>query len=253
VYSEDFSSDPAWETDQSEKYYWDSTSESYCAEMVNHSPDYQPSRFAYTEVPLSGQGFRLEWDLTVDRCDWSGAIDFGLMSPDMLMYSYPGSTPIPESTANLVYTVAGEGNILILNCVDSTGEIKGGKSTAEFTIGRLYHNAIEWDPLAQTLTSTTEDSVTGDVIALSVSGVESFSPNMNRVGFSRSPMGFINYSGVNEWAEAHGCVDNISLTASPANVVPEPVSMAFLGSAFVGVVGWRLRSRRRGRPGNDAA
>jgi len=30
------------------------------------------------------------------------------------------------------------------------------------------------------------------------------------------------------------------------HVVPEPISMAFMGSAFVGVVGWRLRRRRRG-------
>ena len=30
-------------------------------------------------------------------------------------------------------------------------------------------------------------------------------------------------------------------------VIPEPFSMAFMGSAFVGVVGWRLRRRRRAR------
>jgi len=29
------------------------------------------------------------------------------------------------------------------------------------------------------------------------------------------------------------------------NVVPEPFSMAFLGTAFVGVVGWRVRKRRK--------
>lgn len=31
-----------------------------------------------------------------------------------------------------------------------------------------------------------------------------------------------------------------------ARVVPEPFSMAFMGSAFVGMVGWRVRRRRRG-------
>ena len=30
------------------------------------------------------------------------------------------------------------------------------------------------------------------------------------------------------------------------NPIPEPISMAFMGAAFVGVVGWRLR-RRAGR------
>jgi len=29
------------------------------------------------------------------------------------------------------------------------------------------------------------------------------------------------------------------------HAIPEPLSMAFMGSAFVGVVGWRLRKRRR--------
>ena len=36
------------------------------------------------------------------------------------------------------------------------------------------------------------------------------------------------------------------ITVLDVNVVPEPFSMAFMGSAFVGMVGWRLRRRRRG-------
>jgi len=28
-------------------------------------------------------------------------------------------------------------------------------------------------------------------------------------------------------------------------VIPEPISMAFMGSAFVGVICWRVRKRRR--------
>jgi len=38
------------------------------------------------------------------------------------------------------------------------------------------------------------------------------------------------------------------LTSSAA-VVPEPLSMAFMGSAFVGVVAWRVRHRRKTRSG----
>ena len=37
-------------------------------------------------------------------------------------------------------------------------------------------------------------------------------------------------------------IDNVQVSC----VVPEPFSMAFLGSAFVGVVTYRLQRRRRG-------
>ena len=55
-------------------------------------------------------------------------------------------------------------------------------------------------------------------------------------------------SGYYMFPETESAADNVHLDrlrVSAANVVPEPFSLAFLGSAFVGVVGWRLSSRRR--------
>ena len=43
---------------------------------------------------------------------------------------------------------------------------------------------------------------------------------------------------------ADAYIDNVCVIGT---VVPEPFSMAFMASAFVGVVAYRLRKRRRGR------
>ena len=50
------------------------------------------------------------------------------------------------------------------------------------------------------------------------------------------------YSSNSQGADCY--IDEIVVNCE--GVIPEPFSMAFMGSAFVGVVGWRLRRRRRG-------
>ena len=63
-----------------------------------------------------------------------------------------------------------------------------------------------------------------------------------QVSFGDSTCGSANGPPLIEW-------DYIAYSAegafAPQQVVPEPLSMAFMGSAFVGVVAWRARRRRR--------
>jgi len=65
-----------------------------------------------------------------------------------------------------------------------------------------------------------------------------------------SPNGrFIAGEGTNPSGQGEAWVVDLGEASGTDGVVPEPISMAFMGSAFVGVVAVRLRKRRKARRG----
>jgi len=84
VYSEDFSSDPSWTTNNFSNYYWDSATQAYFQREIDGSNEY-----AYKIIPelQNGNSFRLEFD--INKTSSSGASDarFGFYDSDMTNYS----------------------------------------------------------------------------------------------------------------------------------------------------------------------
>ena len=60
VYSDDFSSDPAWVTNNSKNYYWEAGDETYFSRQIDGADEY-----AYKLLPLLQPGYkwRLEYEI----------------------------------------------------------------------------------------------------------------------------------------------------------------------------------------------
>jgi hypothetical protein len=78
IYSEDFSSDPGWTTDDPAKLRWEPATERYHGTQINTEGTY-----AYKSI--SGfdpnRSWRLEFDTTINSCGWSAGRSVGLVLP----------------------------------------------------------------------------------------------------------------------------------------------------------------------------
>ena len=71
LYQTDFSSNPSWITNDSSRYYWDSSDGTYHANQINvNSGGY----YSYYDVGHDGTSFRLEWDIKIASCDYASEL-----------------------------------------------------------------------------------------------------------------------------------------------------------------------------------
>ena len=78
VVNEDFSSDPfsnGWTTNNSSRYYWDSSTQSLYTNNYTNSGDYATKNISY-----NGESFRLEFDVNPTYSD-NGDVNIGLFGP----------------------------------------------------------------------------------------------------------------------------------------------------------------------------
>lgn len=84
IYSNDFSTDPNWSTDQPNNYYWDSASGTFIAITENAIPSYSPNRYALGNVNLDPtKDFSISWDQRIIERDGYGTAALGLYSDDL--------------------------------------------------------------------------------------------------------------------------------------------------------------------------
>lgn len=123
IYSQDFSSNPGWITDQPSNFYLDSNKEVYLACEDVHVPDphYAPNRYGYVPTKIdSSKSFRLKWDQKMIRSDWSSEFHFGLMGADLSPSYSPGCVE-GQSAVGLDFFYSDQGQHFILVTVDSAG------------------------------------------------------------------------------------------------------------------------------------
>ncbi len=90
IYQSDFSTDPAWMTDQPSNYYWNQTAGTYHAKVENNAPGHRPNRYSYKAVTWTGDSLELKWDVKITRMDWSGGVCFGLFDEDLALGGFEG-------------------------------------------------------------------------------------------------------------------------------------------------------------------
>ena len=82
-YTENFSSDPHWVTDQPGNYFWDGATGTYHATTRNAQPGSPPTRYAYKLVDYDGNSMRLEFDVRPTDIQWSAGVGFGLRDANL--------------------------------------------------------------------------------------------------------------------------------------------------------------------------
>lgn len=218
-YSEDFSSDPGWTTDQPSKYYWDETTQRYHVQPEHQYPGYSPSRYAYKELSEAVGSFELRWDLEITRCDWSISIPFGIYDSSLTRYAID-----PDPLGQYVLGLAGNpdaGHLwaLIVSGEDGYAEAPGGGT---WNLDTLYTCELSYD--ASTYMASFDVWESGSSVwSASVEVPGGFTNNLMYLGSSSSGIGDRGlYPGISPTAVAQGYIDNVFL-------VPEPATLLLLG------------------------
>lgn len=210
-YATDFSSDPAWVTDQAENYYWDSESETYHARTENSPPGPPPTRFAYTTVDYQGGAFLVEFDTRPIDIQWSAGVGFGLY--DSTFTTWEGGPPNAQF-AHVFIGAADAGVALQVTARGNNGLFRYDQDWNLLSNGTWYRFRFEYDSKADILTMTASVRDTAAIVTVQqVDGLGGFSSSLNRLGFARDPIGeccHTGCSGFGCWANATIAIDNVT-------------------------------------------
>ncbi len=190
-YSEDFSSDPGWTTDQPDNYFWDSGTQSYYAATSNSGPCYTPSRFAYKLIQYDGNSLRLELDFQPIDLQWSAGVAFGLFDNNLMLY---GASPPATPDAHYLHMHPGRsdaGRTIGFYARGNNGVAQAQNIGWNLIVdGTWYRSVIEYDTVTDTATLTiTERDSTMYVDSVQLTGLGGLPPDLDYLGFARDPAG----------------------------------------------------------------
>ncbi len=239
LYSNDFSSDPGWTTDQSGNFYWNSSANNYHAKTLNQYPGYSPSRYAYVMLPQFSGSFTLQWDIEITRCDTSAGIGFGLYNSKLASGIYAPSDPSIQAqllVSDLSFIGLGVYHGLGVY-TNATGT--AGSSISSYNFINPYWNFNKWytcylnyDAVNKLIVFDFVPQEGGDSIwnwSKTLTGISpDFTQNLRYLGISASGIGDSgNYGSLIQSAVAEGYIDNVILT------IPEPATLFLLCAGLV--------------------
>ncbi len=211
TYQTDFSSDPGWVTNNSDRYYWDSSNEEYYANMVNVN---NGGYYAVHDVGHDGTSFRLEWDMILRGVGYAAGLRFGMFDSDHR--SQPDG-----STAHLTFYREDRGLLLGLESYYWAGDAGSDQSyPIQFSLDTWYRVMMEYDDSAHTLTAEIDERDGGQqhLVSLSIDNAGPFSADMRFLGSSNVRDGGFQVPG----AEGLGGFDNVVFS------IPEPTTLSLL-------------------------
>ena len=207
IYTQDFSSDPGWITDDPLNLARHAPSGTFHGTQTNRDGTY-----AYVELPAfnPNASWRLEWDQIINDCGWSAGLDVGLFD-SRLAYPY-------AACSEMGVTDSGHGTALTGNGATT------GAFTPAWSEGLWYRNVMEYDPAGHQLTLTITARSSGFPFQTQSLPVASFPAGMTRLGVSRVHVKGAS-TGVNPAARVDYNLDNIRLCQTITNQAPLALCM----------------------------
>jgi len=191
IYSEDFSSDPGWITNNSTHFYWDTLGLRYHYKIIDATQEY-----TYHPLNLLDRSFQLTYDALPTNTTWAGNFRCGVSDTNMSEY---------QATSVLVAfdVSSGGGHAISLIIVDNLGRRSNRVFPNSFSDNVTYKVTINYDAATQVVSFKAIQKATGDsVCAATIVGYGPFL-GMNRIFMSS--IGDNGYPG--KYAE--GYIDNV--------------------------------------------
>lgn len=224
VYSESFTTDPSWQSDQPGNFFWNASNGTYFARTFTAAPVTRPNRYGAIQLPTFDptRGFTLTWDHKVNAVNGTGVAYFGLMSDDRLV---EGSTatarpPLtPESSVAVgIGRVGPSVEYTSYRVYTASGQNLGGNSThgPTFALGTWYRMSIRYNPGAGQVSFSAIDRGSGQAMAELTFArpvpAGAFSANMKWLGVANDAIGYSRFpeAPATDFAEVE--IDNVSLT-----------------------------------------
>lgn len=206
LYETDFSTDPAWITDQPENFYWESSIQAYHFRGSNTQPDpYTPkNRYYGTELRLGTGSFVVEWDLFLTRLDWSAGFTLGLFDENRQMFGgqniWADFAFVDRGLITTLYVFGSEGS----NGASTPGGI--------VELNRRYSCRIAYDAPTNQARYELRIRRTGELVwSASVTVPGGFTNPLRFFGGTREGVR-PPYTGVNPSAVSEGMIDNVKVT-----------------------------------------
>jgi len=203
-YSTDFSTDPGWVTDQPSNYYWDAATGTYFVHNTNTYPGYYPNRYAGKTLIQPVDSFKLQWDIKVTQCDWSGGLYFGIWDSSLKQWDQGGE---------YIRAVIGsaDGGRLINFCVAANGVGTEVSIYPQWSLNEWYTFKIDYESdtkiaALEVFDRDTAQSIWSTTLAIPGGG---FTHDLQFLG---SNLGMVSYGA----AVLNANLDNVQLTPEPA-------------------------------------
>ena len=215
VYSQDFSTDPSWDTNNPARYYQDPSTGTYQVKQTN--VNYGGFYGLYDASRVLGS-WQVQYDIKITSSQYASDVSFGLYSTD------------PESDAHgsyarVIFTTEDRGRTILMGTrgADNVSKADWDAHLPRWSFDSWYRVTMTYDSSASFLTASVGLRDEGTPLGiLSISGVGPYSSDMDSIGSS-------NYRGHSGFqvpgSETSGQIDNVSLS------IPEPATITAL---FIG-------------------
>jgi hypothetical protein len=169
-YSQDFSSEPGWATNNGSRFYRDPITNTFLATTVEGANEY-----ATIPVSWTGNSFKMEFDIKIATTQLASGISVGLFDSDR-----NDSQP---NVVDVIYGNSDDGLHVNLHAANSITS-KGAPSTIQNVQTNIwYHNVITWNKDTGIVTLQLTNRDTGMSIGTyTIDGFSSFPTNMNNLG-----------------------------------------------------------------------
>ena len=212
IYATDFSSDPDWTTNSSDRFHWDPSDGTYYANPMNVNDG---GHYTYEEVNYQGGDLRLQWDVMPNSVEYATELPFGMFDSSNEI-EFPGGQWFRAG-----FHTEDRGRTTFLHWVKGADHGGAYAVTPQWTPNTWYTIAVEYDASANTLDADFVVRDTGQLLtSIHLENAGPFDAKMNRIGCSK----LVDYHSYQvPGAEAWGKFDNVSLSANVVLSAPPVV------------------------------
>ena len=207
IYETDFSSDPGWITNDSSRFHWSESDETYYANPINVNFG---GHYAYTEVNYHGGDFRLECDMMADRVDYATILHFDMFDSTNIGRDLGG-----QRVRAALHT-EDRGRTTLLQWLKDADHGHYYRTSPQWSPDTWYSFVMEYDASASTLDLEITVRDTGQPWAsIHLENVEPLDAEMNRLGSTHySPTGNYQVPGAQAWGKFDNVVLMVPATSS---------------------------------------